>query len=219
MGTSVIEAPASTAEAIAAAASIPATDPAVVEAAPTEITYDLKLPGDLPAELKDLIGPDILERTVAIARARGLDNEAGQSVLDFTLAETKTVAEKAAAAAVKAAADANTAANQPGGAEWVKRETAWRTQAEADPTIGGTPEKLGVSVEKANQAIAKYGTPELKTMLDQTGLGSHPQVLRLLANVGRAMSEPTLQLGGSPVAVKKDVADLLYGGSESKPAA
>jgi hypothetical protein len=229
MGTSVADpvvTPVVTGDVIAAAATIPTdTTPPVTEAPTTEVTYDLKLPGDL-AELKDLIDPTILERTAAIARARGLDNEAGQSVLDFTLAETKTVAQKAAEAAVKAADEAWIAANappangKPGGAEWVKRNEQWWAQAQADPAIGGTKEKFAVSVEQANQAVTKFGTPALKTMLEQTGFGSHPEVLRFLASIGKAASEPGLVLGGAPVAAKKSAADLLYDNPTSqKPAA
>lgn len=236
MGTSV----ADPAVADAAAVATPSASPSVPQSgqvspngnasaapAPQEITYDLKLPADLPAGVKELIDPDILTRTVAIARERGLTNEAGQSLLDFTIAEAKAVAEKAntaaAKAAEKAAEDAVTAANEawvtantppkdgkPGGAEWVKRNEAWWAESLADPALGaGKKEQLSQAVEKANQAVARF-EPGLKPFLEQTGFGSHPVVLRFLANVGRAMAEPNLALGGTGVIPKKSPEDLLY---------
>lgn len=221
MGTSVAE---PVVEAVAAVTETPAA----------EVTYDLKLP-ELDAGVKDLIDPDILTRTAAIARERGLTNEAAQSALDFTIAEAKTVAEKSAALTAKAAEDAVTAANEaylaanappkdgkPGGAEWVKRNSTWYAESLADPAIGnGKKEQLSQAVERANQAIAKYGDQELKSDLELSAFGSKPSVLRFLAKVGAAMSEPSLVTGGTPVAASKSPADKLYDHptSQKQPAA
>lgn len=230
MGTSVFETPVAEA---AAVVETPAAPAAPVVETPKEITYDLKLPSDLPDGVKGLIDPDILMRTADIARARGLTNEAGQSLLDFTIAEARAVAEKASQASAKAAEDAVNAANEawnvanapptdgkPGGSEWVKRNEAWWAASLADPALGaGKKEQLSQAVEKANQAVARF-EPGLKPLLDQSGLGSHPVVLRFLANVGRAMSEPGLVLGGTTVQPKKAPEDLLYDHPTSqKPAA
>ena len=234
MGTSVAETPTVVETPVVAA--VAATETPAAETT-TEITYDLKLPSDLPDGVKGLIDPDILTRTVAIARERGLTNEAGQSLLDFTIAEAKAVAEKAntaaATAAEKAAQDAVKAADEawdianapphdgkPGGAEWVKRNEAWWAESLADPALGGgKKEQLSQAVEKANQAVARF-EPALKPLLDQSGLGSHPVVLRFLASVGKAMGEPGLVLGGANVTPKKAPEDLLYDHPTSqKPAA
>lgn len=226
MGTSI-------AEPVAAAAAVTNPAPAADPTPAAEVTYDLKLP-ELDAGVKDLIDPDILTRTAAIARERGLTPEAAQSALDFTIAEAKSVAEKSAALTAKAAEDAVKAANEtflaanqppkdgkPGGEEWVKRNTGWWNQSLADPELGGgKKEQLSMTVERANQAVARFG-PGLKPLLEQSGLGSHPEVLRFLANVGKAAAEPSLVTGGTTTAPRKAPEDLLYDNptSQKQPAA
>lgn len=146
-------------------------------------------------EKYDLKGPDgvtldaaFTDRTAAIARELGLSQEAAQRLHTERITEA-TNATKAHQALVDAW--------KPGGTEWVKRDAEWTTKAKADPDLGTTPEAFAVSVEKGQQALAKFGTPELTQLLVDTGFGSHPAAVKFLANIGRAMSEPSMVLGGS----------------------
>lgn len=145
--------------------------------------YDLKLPADSTAD------PAIVERTAAIARELGLSNEAGQKALDYVLAEMAT----REAAREAAFADAN----KPGGSAWTERVKAMEDIALADPDLGGSPEKLAATVELAKRAMSKFFSPAFATALHETGLGSHPELLRGLAKIGRGMSEGTLVLSGT----------------------
>jgi len=207
MPEAVIEAPAGTeaeAAALAAAASSaaePKVETPVVPVVPEK--YDLKLPEG------STLDPAIVQRTEAIARDLGLSNEAGQKLLEQRVKEIsdlETSAKKAAEDSQKALIDAW----KPGGTEWVKRETQWATQAKADPELGATPEAFAVSVEKAQQALAKYG-PELKPLLDETGFGSHPAVIKMLARIGKASSEGSLVLGtGGQIKRAASDAQVLY---------
>lgn len=207
---------ASQAATAAAAASAAGAEPVVADAAKvadaTPVTTQTVVPDTYDLKWPDgsTLNPAIVERTAATARALGLSNAAGQQLLDQTVQDL-TNAETAAKATAQATFDAQVEAWKPGGAEWVKRNTAWTNDAIADAEIGGTPEKLAVSVEKAQQALAKYGPPELKPLLDETGFGSHPAVIKLLASIGRAMSEGSLVLGatGQPGKPKSD-GQLMY---------
>lgn len=177
------------ADAVAEAAKIVPVVPAVPE------KYDLKLPEGSKVDAA------IVERTAAKARELGLSNEAGQKLLDSTVQE-----ETARAEAYGALVDSW----KPGGTAFVERDKAWRAEALADPDIGGTPEKLAISIEKGQQALTRFG-PELKTLLHETGEGSHPAVIKFLAAIGNAMSEATPVFGnsGTPMRKKTD-AEILY---------
>lgn len=60
---------------------------------------------------------------------------------------------------------------------------AWEAAARTDREIGG--ERLEGSIADAREALDRHGTPELRELLDDSGLGSHPEILRLLARVAR----------------------------------
>lgn len=59
----------------------------------------------------------------------------------------------------------------------------WEAATRADREIGG--DRLEGSIADAREALDRHGTPELRELLDQTGLGSHVEVIRLLARVAR----------------------------------
>jgi len=177
-------------------------------------TYSLKLPEG------STVDPAIVERTAAKARALGLTNEAGQTLLDAEVADA-VAREKAIAEAEKtAAANAQTAlldAWAPGtGAEWKKQQDAWTKAAKADPDIGG--EQFNQAVEASGKAVARFGGDELKALLNDTGYGRHPVVLKFLAKVGRAMSESTMATNGVPLGTgHKSLVNKLYGNTTPEP--
>lgn len=69
-------------------------------------------------------------------------------------------------------------------ADWEKRIDAWETATRSDQEIGG--ERLEGAIKDARAAMASHGTPELQKLLHEMGLGSHPEIIRLLARVARA---------------------------------
>lgn len=75
------------------------------------------------------------------------------------------------------------------------RRAEWVAAAKADPEIGGT--KLLETTAKAASALARFGTPELAEMLEQSGLGDHPHVIRMLSKIGREISEDRFVGSGS----------------------
>lgn len=154
--------------------------------------YELKLPENA------VLDATSLERIAATARERGLSNEQAQSLVDLANSEAVSVREAALAA------------HQPGGAEWVKQESQWRTAAEKDPEIGGTPEKLQASLGIANRVLTQYFPPEIKDFLETSGLGSNPSIIKGLVKIGRASSEtPTIHPDGTGGGSKK-LEELLY---------
>lgn len=70
-----------------------------------------------------------------------------------------------------------------------KQHDGWVSAVTADPELGGA--KLEETKKFAQSAVARFGTPQLKEYLNQTGLGSHPELVRMMTSIGRAMAEDT----------------------------
>ena len=84
------------------------------------------------------------------------------------------------------------------GVEFIKTE--WGDKAEYNLNIA----------RRALQTVDKEG--ELKQLLDQTGFGNHPAVLKFFANLGRDLQEGGYLRGElkRPAGAKKSPAQLLY---------
>lgn len=91
--------------------------------------------------------------------------------------------------------------------------TDWANQAKADPEYGGA--KMESSMVHAKQALSKFGTPEFTELLDQSGLGNHPEVIRFMVKAGKALAEDTIVTGGQPASAPLSHADRLYGAKKS----
>lgn len=92
----------------------------------------------------------------------------------------------------------------------------WAEASRTDKEIGG--EKFDASVSVARKALATYATPELRTLLEQTRLGNHPEVLRLFHRIGTSIADDTLvnaaSAGGSE---RKSAAQVLFDHPSSNP--
>lgn len=76
-----------------------------------------------------------------------------------------------------------------------------------------TMKHLGADAQKklANVAkmIDKYGTPELRKYLNESGAGDHVEVVKLMQKLAEAMSPDTL-VQGKPSTGKKSPADVMF---------
>ena len=82
--------------------------------------------------------------------------------------------------------------------------TQWADASRNDREFGG--EKLPENLAVAKKALDQFGTPELRTLLNESGLGNHPDVIRFMYRAGKAISEDRY-VGG----------DIGRGGSKSQP--
>lgn len=64
---------------------------------------------------------------------------------------------------------------------------AWAQQAKTDKEFGG--DKFDENVALARAAVNKFGTPELKVLLDNYGVGNHPEIIRFMVRVGQLTKE------------------------------
>jgi hypothetical protein len=74
----------------------------------------------------------------------------------------------------------------------------WSSQTKADKEFGG--DKLDENLGVAKKAFQQFATPELTKLLDETGLGDHPEVIRLMYRAGKAISEDNTVVRGSEAA-------------------
>ena len=148
------------------------------------VEYTFELPDGVE------MAPETLEGLKGIAGELKLDQDGGQKLASFG-AEMFQKWETA----------------QAEGIETVKSE--WAEATKADKEIGGAnfDKNLGV----AKSALEKFGTPELKSFLDETGLGYHPEINRLFWKMGNQISDDTLVAGDPAPTARLTRAERLYG--------
>lgn len=113
-----------------------------------------------------------------VAALEALDGIA--SDLRLTSAGTQRLVDLHAQSLERAAAAAEAQVT----ADWKRTTDGWREQARTDPEIGG--DNFDASVKLARQVLDTYG-PGLKQALRALGLTNHPEIVRLLVRVGRAL--------------------------------
>lgn len=84
---------------------------------------------------------------------------------------------------------------------------SWAEQVKTDNEIGG--DKLAENLGVARKALEAFGTPGLRDVLNATGLGNHPEVIRAFYKVGKAISEDRF-VGGAPKGGTDDPAKKLF---------
>jgi len=63
----------------------------------------------------------------------------------------------------------------------------WAESSKADKEFGG--DKITENLSVAKKALDTFGTAELRTLLNDSGLGNHPEVIRFMFRAGKAISE------------------------------
>lgn len=85
----------------------------------------------------------------------------------------------------------------------------WIDQVKTDKDIGG--DKFEASLATARSTIESFGTPELKDVLNATGLGNHPAVVKFFYEVGKRVSQDEHVTGNSsPNRGEKDPAKIMF---------
>lgn len=88
-------------------------------------------------------------------------------------------------------------------------QAAWIDATKSDKEFGG--EKLTENVAVAKKAIDAFGTPALTKLLNDTGLGNHPELIRVFYRAGKAISEARFVAGSaSAKGGIQNQADALY---------
>lgn len=131
--------------------------------------------------------PDSLKSFQEIAKADNLTQEQAQRYID--------------AASKMATAQAAAAAKQMDGIK-----EGWRSATTSDAEYGG--DKLKESLVIAQKALKQFGSPELNELVVGAGLGDHPEFVRLMYRVGKAVSESPIVSGAKPA--NQSASAVLY---------
>lgn len=88
-----------------------------------------------------------------------------------------------------------------------KAQEEWVSQAKSDQEFGGT--SFDASIATAVKARDRFATPELVSLLEQTGLGNHPEMVRFFYRVGQSISEDKIVMG-SANATPRTAEKIMY---------
>ena len=160
----------------------PAPDTQRTDPAPDPAAYaDVKWPEDFP------MPESAAEELKSTAREMGLTSEQVQKLVDLEARYARSGAQQS---------------------EEEKRQIVERW---ADQTKAFYGPRLGEAIALAVRAADAFGGPELRELLQATGLGNHPVIVRTFNEIGKCISEDCLP-GGKPAAPQdKTFAEALYG--------
>lgn len=131
-----------------------------------------------------------LAEATPLFKELGLTQEQSQKVVDL-------YAKQAQAGSQKQVDDFNQLMND------------WREQSKTDKEFGG--DKFDESLKTATLAIDKYGTSGLKQLLEEHGVGNHPEVVRFMVRVGQTIKEDVPGSSGVALTKSDDHQSILYG--------
>lgn len=155
-----------------------------------DATYTLTLPEG------SLLPASEIETVAAYAKARGLSNEAAQEVLAQRHDAVKAFHESATQ-------------------KFRERATQWVNEAKADKSLAGEQgQDFDANAGLAKRALNHFFGKELDAVLNETGYGNHPAILRGFLKIAKAMGEDTLAQGVHGGGQPKDAASVLYGGGQ-----
>jgi len=92
--------------------------------------------------------------------------------------------------------------------QWVEQQKSWVDDAKSDAEYGG--DKFEQNIAVAVKARDSFGTSEFNEMLDTSGLGNHPEMIRFLNRVGKAISEDSVVVGGTSTTGNQTRESVLY---------
>lgn len=145
--------------------------------------FKLKLPENA------LLDAASVEKIASFAKERGLSQEQAQALLERD--------------------DANAKAMEQFQQEQLKQQSQqWVKEVLADKEIGGVDAKKNVAL--AHRVIERFATPVLIEQLRSTGLGNHPELLRVFVNIGKLMTDDQLVLGSGNPKIEKSTAEIFY---------
>ena len=87
-----------------------------------------------------------------------------------------------------------------------EQQHAWAQQTQ--DLLG---EKWQEEVSRAVHAADVFGGPELRQLLEETGLGNHPAIIRTFAQVGKRIAEDISAVGAPGASADKTFTQALYG--------
>jgi len=146
--------------------------------------YDLKLPDG------SRLDADHLDSISSLAKEKKLSNEEAQAILERDHAVLSAFEDR-----------------QRQEAEVMKDE--WAKSAQSDKEYGG--EKYKESIALARRVLNQFGSNALKEQLNSSGLGNHPELIRLMVRIGKEISAGSLVVSRENPPPAKSLGEIFYG--------
>jgi hypothetical protein len=180
----------------AAPAAAPADPAAPPAEPPAPISYEFSYPeGTTPPPAEELKPFTDLLNDARVAP------ETGQKLMDLYLAEQNKLIGRLETQAQ---------------ATWTDTRKEWVDQIKADPELGGN--RFQTAIGLAKEVIQRFGgdegqLTELRNVLNLTGAGDHPAVVRTLYRIGMALRESQQPVTGQPIQQTTTRAQRRYANS------
>lgn len=210
------------------AADAPASTAPVGEAAPSVLDAPTLLTdtpavteGDKPAEVKEgeeakpaeqQGAPEAYE---AFKLPEGIQGDEGLMTEFSSLAKELNLSQEAAQKLVdlqtKLVQGDDGAHRKMMEAALTKQREVWADQVKNDPQLGG--DKFDASRTVAAKAMQAYASDGLRSLLNESGIGNHPEMFKLFHAIGTKLSEDSLVMPGATSSTKdpQRPADRLFG--------
>lgn len=137
----------------------------------------------------------LLNEALPIFKDLGLNQDQAQKLVDFQAAQVQAGMQKQVDA-------------------FNDQKKEWLGLSTNDKEFGG--DKFDENVKIAQSAVNRFGTPELKQLLDDYGVGNHPEIVRFMVKVGRLTAEDVPGNNSAPAQQTQDTVNLLYPNDRNK---
>lgn len=191
------EAAAKTPEEIAAETKVTEEAAAAAKAAEIPEAYELTAPEGLTLDPADI------ETATPVFKDLGLTNEQANKLMPVAAAFAQRLVDGGNAKIL---------------AQVQADRKAWLDSAQADPEIGGAKwkESLAQGAHALDRLGFAKGSP-FRVLLDESGLGNHPEMIRAWSKIGKAIGDdPTFLRGAGSPSTKRDAAAVLYPDDQPK---
>lgn len=115
-------------------------------------------------DLPDTVDEALVTEAIAVFREQGLTNDQAKAVAALHARSHDQAVE-----------------------QWQTTVSGWEEAVKSDADLGG--EKFDAVRARTAKLVADFGTPALVEALEMYGFGNHPELVRMLNNVARAMGE------------------------------
>ncbi|MTH65069.1 hypothetical protein [Paracoccus shanxieyensis] len=184
-----------------------AAAPAAPEAKPDAVIETPATPAADPAKTEDATAAveDFKLTAPEGAEAFQGDFDAFAGAMDGWLKANPnaTAREALAEAANRQAAKAHESAQH-----MTQQMADWTQELRDDKEFGG--ERFDQSVATAVKGIEAVGSPELRSLLDTTGMGNHPSIVRAFQKVGQLVADAPFATGTVPASAPKGMGARMY---------
>ncbi len=126
-----------------------------------------------------------VEAASAVFKDLNLTQEQAQKLVDFQATQMQSQAEA-----------------------WSKQVKDWGDEIKADPEVGG--EAYDANAGKARSLIKRFGSEELSSYLNETGLGNHPHLFKFVLKLAQGIGEDATPPGTTKAPTPADSEAALH---------